>query len=55
MSQLDQFLADKKAQLDPNRRPQEIIDEWRSAVSRMEDNIARVLAPYSRDLKVKDW
>jgi hypothetical protein len=55
MSQLSEFLKEKAAQLDPNRKPQEIIEEWRSAVERLQARIRSVLAPYSDNLKIEEW
>jgi hypothetical protein len=56
MSDLGQFLREKKEQVETSKRPAELIRTWTDAVARLEERIRAALEPYRADgLTIEDW
>jgi hypothetical protein len=56
MSQLGQFLRDKKQQVDASRQPEQAITLWTTAIDKLMARICSVLEPYrSEGLRFEDW
>jgi hypothetical protein len=56
MSQLSQFLREKKGQLELGRQPREIIKIWTTAVERLLVRIRSILEPYTAEgLTMQQW
>jgi hypothetical protein len=56
MSQLGQFLKEKKEFVAIADRPRELITTWTGAVARLESRIRKVLEPYTTEgLTIDEW